>query len=109
MSWLIRDGDVLASVDVARSFASRAWGLLGRRNFDGAMLLPHTSSIHTLGMRFPLDVAFLDRSMIVLGVHRMVPWRLGMPRRHAHFVLEAQAGAFERWGLHVGDHLELRD
>jgi uncharacterized membrane protein (UPF0127 family) len=37
-----------------------------------------------------------------------VPWRMSVPRRRGRSVIEAQAGAFERWGLRVGDHLELR-
>jgi len=38
----------------------------------------------------------------------MVPMRMAVPRRRGRTVIEAQAGAFERWGLQVGDHLELR-
>jgi uncharacterized membrane protein (UPF0127 family) len=36
------------------------------------------------------------------------PWRIGLPRRGGRAVIEAEAGAFERWGLRVGDTLELR-
>lgn len=109
MTWLVRDGDVLASAEVAGSLLARSRGLLGRRGIEGAMVLPHTSSVHTLGMRFALDVAYLDRSMTVVDVVRMPPWRVGLPRLRAHAVVEAEAGAFERWGLRVGDRLELRD
>jgi uncharacterized membrane protein (UPF0127 family) len=34
---------------------------------------------------------------------------MSVPRWRARTVLEAEAGAFERWGLHVGDKLELHD
>jgi uncharacterized protein len=36
------------------------------------------------------------------------PWRVAMPRRRCRRILEAQAGAFDRWGLRAGDRLELR-
>ena len=108
MSWLLRDGDVLAAAEVADGHAARAKGLLGRTGYEGAMVLPHTRSVHTVGMRFAIDVAFCDRDLVVLDVARMPPMRLALPRRRGRTVIEAQAGAFERWGLRPGDRLELR-
>ena len=106
--WLLRDGQVLATAEVAASLAARTRGLLGHSSYDGALLLEHTRSVHTLGMRFALDVAFLDRDLVVRDTLYMAPWRMAMPRRRCRKVLEAQAGAFERWGLRTGDRLELR-
>jgi len=108
MTWLLRDGDVLAAAEVADSLADRTRGLLGRTGYEGAMVLPRTRSVHTFGMRFPIDVAFCDREMVVVGVARLPPWRMSRPRRRCRSVVEAQAGAFERWGLRVGDKLDLR-
>ena len=59
-------------------------------------------------MRFPIDVAFCDKEMEVVDVTTLPPWRISLPRRRTRSVIEAQAGAFERWGLRVGDKLELR-
>ena len=108
MAWLLRDGDVLAAVDVASSFGSRLKGLLGRDGIDGALLLRPAKSVHTVGMRFAIDVAFCDRDLVVVDVVTLRPHRMCRPRRRAKAVIEAQAGAFERWGLRVGDQLELR-
>jgi uncharacterized membrane protein (UPF0127 family) len=108
VSWLLRDGDVLAAADVAGGLGARSKGLLGRSGYEGAMVLPRTRSVHTFGMRFAIDVAFCDRDLLVLDVVRVPPMRLTRPRRGGRTVVEAQAGAFERWGLHVGDRLELR-
>ncbi len=108
MSWLLRDGDVLASAEVADTFAARSRGLLGRSDFAGAMVLPRTKAVHTLGMRFPIDVAFCDRDLVVVGIVRLRPWRMSAPRLRCRSVVEARAGAFDRWGLRVGDTLELR-
>jgi uncharacterized protein len=107
VAWLVRDGQVLASLEVADSFRPRLRGLLGRDGIDGALLLRPATSVHTLGMRFPLDVAFLDRDLTVLATVRMARHRLGRPRRGARAVLEAEAGAFDRWSLRVGDRLEV--
>lgn len=106
--WLLRGDEVLATAEVAGSLAARSKGLLGRDRFDGALVLHRTSAVHTLGMRFALDVAFLDDDLVVLDLCTMAPWRLGLPRRRARHVLEAEAGAFERWKLRCGDQLELR-
>jgi uncharacterized membrane protein (UPF0127 family) len=108
MTWLLRGEDVLATAEVADGLADRTKGLLGRTSFEGAMVLPRTRSVHTLGMRFPIDVAFCDREMVVVGVVTLRPWRMSRPRRGGRSVVEAQAGAFERWGLKVGDKLDLR-
>ena len=59
-------------------------------------------------MKFAIDVAVCDRDLTVLGVTTLRPYRMTLPRRGGRSVIEAQAGAFDRWGLRVGDHLELR-
>ncbi len=106
--WLLREDEVLAAAQVASGLAARSRGLLGREGLDGAMVLHHTRAVHTLGMRFPIDVAFLDRRLAVVDLCTMDPWRVGVPRLRARSVLEAEAGAFERWHLRCGDQLELR-
>jgi uncharacterized protein len=45
---------------------------------------------------------------VVVDVVTLAPWRMSMPRRRCQTIVEAEAGAFERWGLHVGDKLDLR-
>jgi len=106
--WLLRDGQVLAAADRADSVVDRTRGLIGQMTYDGAMLLPRTRSVHSFGVRFPLDVAFLDKEMKVMAVVRLSRWRLTRPRLGASQALEAKAGSFDRWGLAKGDHLEFR-
>lgn len=108
MPWLLRDGEVLASLEVAESFRDRARGLLGRGGVTGALLLRPAHSVHTVGMRFPIDVAYCDAALRVLRVQRMPAWRLGLPVRGCRCVIEAEAGAFERWRLQPGDELEVK-
>ena len=108
MPWLLREGEVLAAVDVAESFGDRLRGLLGREGLDGALVLRPARSVHTLGMRFPIDVAFCDRDLVVLDTVSLPPYRMTLPRWRARCVLEAEAGAFERWRLRRGDRLEIK-
>jgi uncharacterized protein len=106
-TWLLRDGAVLAHAEVAASYPERLRGLLGRSGYEGAFVLPRTRSVHSLGMQFSVDVAFVDRELCVVGIVRLGRWRVTRPRWRARMVIEAQAGAFDRWGLRVGDRLEL--
>ena len=73
----MRGNDVLASLEVAESGADRRRGLLGRDGIDGALLLQPARSVHTLGMRFAIDVAHLGPDGTVLRVATMKPWRIG--------------------------------
>ncbi|HEX2040810.1 MAG TPA: DUF192 domain-containing protein [Acidimicrobiales bacterium] len=108
MSWLLREGEVLAALEIADTRAARRRGLLGRDAFEGALLLQPARAVHTIGMRFPLDVAYCDEALTVLETVCMKQRRVGLPRRRARCVIEAEAGAFERWGLRPGDHLEIK-
>ena len=108
MAWLVRDGEVLASLEVADSRRARARGLLGRDGIDGAIYLAPCRSVHTLRMRFPIDVAFVDDQMVVRRVLRLRPGRITRPCLRARGVVEAEAGSFASWGLAVGDVLEVR-
>ena len=108
MAWLVRGDDVLASLDVADSFGTRLKGLLGRDGIDGAFLIRPAMSVHTLGMKFAIDVAFCDHDLTVIDAITMRPYRMSLPRPKARCVIEAEAGAFERWRLRRGDRLEVR-
>lgn len=104
--WLIV-GSQRVLLDVADTTLQRARGLLGRRDVDGAILLTPASAVHTVGMRFAIDVAHLDADMRVLRTTTMRPHRLGRTVRGGRKVLEARAGAFAQWGLRVGDQLAI--
>ena len=108
MSWLVRDGDVLAAVEVADTARARRRGLLGRDSFDGALVLRPCRNVHTASMRFAIDVAFCDPEGVVLRTVSLRPWRVSPYVHKADFAIEAQAGAFDRWQLRTGDRVELR-
>ena len=107
--WLVSNGTVLASAERADSHRDRGKGLIGRDGVEGAMVLSRPRWVHTFGMRFAIDVAHLAADGTVLHVTTLVPHRFGAPVWNARTVVEAEAGAFERWGLRLGDVVELRE
>ena len=109
MAWLVNDARVMASAELAESRIDRRRGLLGRDDFDGALVLRPCRWVHTVGIRFAIDVAYLDRDGVVIKTARMQRHRLGVPVTAARTVIEAQAGAFARWGLRVGDEVAIRN
>ena len=108
MAWLVRDGEVLAAAEIADDARARRRGLLGRDGFEGAFVLRPCRHVHTIGMRFAIDVAFCDATGTVLRTCTLARWRVSPIVRRAAFVIEAEAGAFERWRLRGGDRVELR-
>ncbi len=108
MPWLVRDSRVIASLEIAESRSARRRGLLGRDGLEGALLLRPARSVHTIGMRFAIDVAHLDADLTVLSVTTMAPRRIGRWQPRARAVLEAEAGSFRAWGVVPGDVLEIR-
>jgi uncharacterized membrane protein (UPF0127 family) len=104
---LVVDGRRVATVEVAARRRARARGLLGRDGLDGALLLADTRSVHTVGMRFALDVARCDADLRVIDVVRLGPGRLTGLRRGVRHVLEAEAGRFAAWGLVPGSRLSV--
>jgi uncharacterized protein len=65
--------------------------------------------VHTLGMRFAIDVAFCNSDGVVLHMASLRPWRMSRIVRRAAFVVEAPEGAFERWRLRHLDVLEVKE
>jgi len=91
-------------VRIADRFASRALGLLVGPPLgpqEGLLIAP-CSSIHTIGMRYAIDVAFLDRQARILRLFPTVrAWRIRAAPGAAG-VLELPAGAAARHGLAPG-------
>ncbi len=106
--WLICQAQVLSSLNIAETAASRRRGLIGQTEIETPLLIDSCKWIHTFGVKCSLDVAYLDAQMQVIKVQTIKPLRLAMPVLKAKHVLEANAGTFENWGLAVGHTLEAR-
>lgn len=94
-------------IQTAFSFWPRFKGLLGRQSLaDGeGMLLYPCSSIHCLGMRFPIDIVFLNGEYQVLAIReKMMPGTLASCSK-AQYVLELSAGEISCHQIAVGDYV----
>lgn len=107
MAQLVCNGHVVGPLELATSLDARSRGLLGRDGITGAMLLRPASMVHTIRMRFDLDVAFCDRDLVVIRTATLRRNRMARPEMRSRAILEAEAGAFARWGLGAGARLEI--
>ena len=83
----------------AVTFTRRLAGLLGARPLgqDDTLLLYPCAGIHTLGMRFAIDVLFLDSEGLPLKQQSSVlPWRLVTAPRRTAMTLELASGRLDR-------------
>jgi uncharacterized protein len=91
---------------------SRLRGLVGASPGDfgngwGLWIVP-CRGVHTLAMRFPIDVVYLDRDGTVVHIdENLKPWRFARLRMQAASVLELPSRALAPTGTVVGDRIEI--
>ncbi|HLI62555.1 MAG TPA: DUF192 domain-containing protein [Terriglobales bacterium] len=97
-------------IRVAETSLSRMVGLLGQRGLEpgtGLLIIP-SQAIHTVAMRFPIDVIFVDRKWKVIHLRSaMVPYRMTGIHWRARCVLELPAGVIAQTSTAVGDQLAI--
>lgn len=94
----------------ADNFLTRLVGLLKRKHLgpEEALWLMPSKGIHTIGMKFPIDVVFLTRRNLVLGlISGMVPNRITGVRFRGYSVLELPNGTIRKSHTEIGDQLEI--
>lgn len=92
---------------IASTFLQRLKGWLGKRRppDGGGILFRRCNSVHTIGMRFSIDVVFLDEHDCVIGVETLKPLRYSrQPKAKAVMELAANAAS----GLSLGSFLEVK-
>jgi uncharacterized protein len=109
-----RSVEVASDVEMAETPWARMKGLLGRTAADfpagRGLWISFTQGIHTIGMKFPIDAAYLDSdSRVIRLYHRLVPFRIACILLRAKSVLELPAGTLEQSGTELGDILEIRE
>jgi uncharacterized protein len=98
---------------VAQTHWSRLRGLLGAtesdfRNGCGLWIRP-CRGVHTLAMRFPIDVVYLDHAGAVVHLERgLQPWRFAPVRLQAASVLELPRNTVALTGTAIGDRIEIK-
>lgn len=90
----------------ADTFFRRFKGLMGKRDFENAMLFTNLkdSSIHTMFMRFEIDVYFIDKKGIIYDKISLKPWRFYKPKKQAEYILETKK---DKLKLKIGDCLDI--
>ncbi|MCM2357775.1 MAG: DUF192 domain-containing protein [Geobacteraceae bacterium] len=102
--------EIAGSLGVAETIFSRMKGLLGRNSMaegEGLLIRP-CKGIHTFGMRFPIDVVFLDKTNRVIAVTKSIPPN-HMTRMYlgASSAIELPAGILEKTATKIGDEVEF--
>lgn len=93
-----RRSRIATSVRRAISFWERGAGLLALPPLQPgeALWLEPCGSIHTWGMRYAIDVVFLNKDLRVLAVWRNVrPWKIAWAPRGTHVAVELLGGEAE--------------
>jgi uncharacterized membrane protein (UPF0127 family) len=104
---------VATELAVADTHWSRLRGLLGMSADDfgngcGLWIRP-CRGVHTLAMRFPIDVVYLNRAGTVVHVeHNLQPWRFSPVRMQAASILELPSHTVARTGTALGDSIEIK-
>lgn len=105
---------ILARARFCAGFFSRLLGLLLTRRLgkqDGMIFScgrpgRARAAVHTLGLRFPIAVVWLDSDLVVVDMKKAQPWRFAhVPKAPAMYYLEANPAIIER--LRIGDKLGL--
>jgi uncharacterized protein len=94
----------------ADNFLTRLIGLLKRTHLgpEEALWLMPSKGIHTIGMKFPIDVVFLNRDHQVLGLMSgLVPYRVSAVHLRGYSVLELPNGTIKKSRTEIGDKLEI--
>lgn len=98
---------LLNKVEIADSFFSRMKGLLQRDGFtesDGILITP-CNYVHTIGMRFSIDLVFLNKQNRVVGLKRNMKKNRFAGIMQAKHTLELPAGKLESLAIGMGDRL----
>lgn len=103
----VRGESILETVYRAQGSVERMRGLLGRSplKLNEGLWIEPCNSVHTLFMKYPIDVLFLDREGVLLKVaNHLNPWRFAAAL-NARITLELHAGAASSFDLQAGDCL----
>src|SRR5580700_7827293 len=107
-----RNAYLATHLSVAETHWSRLCGLMGKdaASFpagDGLWIVP-SRGVHTLAMKFPIDVLYLDTNKHVVHVEQnLKPWRVAKVSLHTASVLELPSDTLKSSGTAIGDEIEI--
>ncbi len=101
---------VAERVSVAATRAARRVGLMNRDGLEPgeALWIVPSRGVHTMWMRFAIDLVALDeRGIVIDRVEALRPWRIRLPRAGTAGVLELPAGTLEQSGTALGHRIQF--
>jgi uncharacterized membrane protein (UPF0127 family) len=112
---------LVKNLERAHSFGKRTKGLMFRKELarDTGLLMAfgyeRKHEIWMFGMRFPIDIVFIDRDKRIVDIkHSVKPmgknpgmWRIHRPSKPCRYVLEVSAGLVNKTGTEIGDMLDF--
>ena len=109
----IKKKEIIADpVFKAQSFLDKLFGLTIKRKLGQkkGYLLYNCNSIHTLWMRYSIDVIFIDSNGGVLAVFNDIkPFRVTPFIKGAYYVMEMISGSIKNLSLKAGDNIQFED
>ena len=107
---LTKETWLATKVRKADNFLTRLVGLLKRTNLgpEEALWLTPSRGIHTIGMKFPIDIVFLNKSHHVVGLMAgLAPYRISPVHFNGYSVLELPNGTIKKSRTEIGDQFEI--
>lgn len=107
-----KDMIIVQNGEIADTFLTRLKGLLGRQGLDegqGLVIKP-CNSVHMIGMKFPIDVIFVDKDDVVCHIiEDLAPGKIGPVIKESAYVVEVPVGTVKRSNTGVGDKIAVRN
>lgn len=107
---ITRGTELARSVQEAENFFERLKGLIGKTNFNKgeALVFKRCPSVHTFGMRFSIDLLFVDKDLKVMAlVENLKPYAFTPFFAHASLTIELPTGTLAESRTRVGDQIAV--
>lgn len=108
----IDDGDLLIQkLSVAQSWMERTVGLLNRSSLaaDEALMINRCRWVHSFGMRFPIDLLFVDSQLTIVHAQALLQHRVSPIVWRARHTIELPHGCIKNNALRVGQRLRIEE
>lgn len=94
-------------IEYADTFFKRFKGLMLKKDIDFGVVFTNLtgSSIHSMFMRFEIDVYFLDKNNVIFDKASLKPWKFYTPKKRPESILETKRN---RVNLKIGEKIEFQ-
>lgn len=106
-----RKNNIICRAEEARGIMGRALGLMFKKNLDSdaglLMSFRRGNVVHSVFMRFPIDLIFLNAERKVVELHTLKPWSFYKPKYDCHWLIEVNEGVIKEKKIEIGDGIEF--